>query len=96
MFIVLVRYKCKPGLRDSYYNAIKDNKIDEMSKAEEGCIRYEYSFGTGENELILTEIWRDAQAIEIHKNSEHFANLGELKIQYVENTEFEKYSAEKI
>ena len=96
MFIVLVRYKCKPGARDNYYKAIKDNKIDEMSRSEDGCIRYEYSYGINEDELILTEIWRDGEAIEYHKNSEHYAKLGELKSQYVENTEFEKYNAEKI
>ncbi len=96
MFIVLVRYKCKQGSRDSYYKAIKDNRIDEMSRAEEGCIRYEYSFGVLPDELILTEIWRDAEAIEFHKNSAHYAELGELKVKYVENTEFEKYSAVPI
>lgn len=56
MFILLVRYKCKPGSRDGFYKAIKDERIDEMSRAEEGCIRYEYSFGVKEDELILTEI----------------------------------------
>ena len=96
MFIVLVRYKCKPGSRDDYYKAILDNKIDEMSRLEEGCIRYEYSFGVKEDELILTEIWRDGAAIDYHRNSGHFAKLGELKIQYVESTEFEKYCAEQI
>jgi quinol monooxygenase YgiN len=67
-----------------------------MSRSEEGCIRYEYSFGVEEDELILTEIWQDGDAIDYHTNSDHFAKLGELKIQYVESTEFEKYSAEQI
>ena len=96
MFIVLVRYKCRQGSRDSYYRAIKESRIDEMSRAEEGCIRYEYSYGIEDDELILTEIWRDAEAIDYHRNSEHFAKLGELKAKYVENTEFEKYSAEQV
>ena len=96
MFVVLVRYKCKPGARESYYNAIKENRIDEMSKSEEGCIRYEYSFGVEDDELILIEIWRDAEAIDFHKNSEHFAKLGELKAKYVDSTEFEKYSAKQV
>ena len=53
--------------------------ISDQSRAEEGCIRYEYSFGIAEDELLLTEVWRDAEAIEVHKNSDHFAKLGELK-----------------
>ena len=96
MFVLLVRYKCKQGFRERYYEAIRNNRIDELSLAEEGCIRYEYSFGVLEDELILTEVWRDAEAIELHKNSEHFAKLGELKAEYVINTEFMKFSAEQI
>jgi len=45
---------------------------------------------------FLTEVWRDAEDIEVHKNSGHFAKLGELKAEYVENTEFMKFSAEQV
>lgn len=96
MFVLLVRYKCKQGYRDRYYQAIRNKHIDELSRSEEGCIRYEYSFGVVEDEIILTEVWRDAQAIEVHKNSDHFAKLGELKAEYVENTEIIKFSAEQV
>ena len=93
MFVVLVRYKCKSGCRDRYYEAIKDNHIDELSMSEDGCIRYEYSYGINEDELLLTEVWQDEMAIEVHKAGNHFAKLGELKAEYVENTEFMKFSA---
>ena len=96
MFVLLVRYKCKQGCRDRYYKAIKENHIDELSQAKEGCIRYEYSFSVAEDELLLTEVWSDAEAIEVHKNSDHFAKLGELKAEYVENTELMKFSAEQV
>ena len=96
MFVLLVRYKCKQGCRDRYYEAIRNNRIDELSQAEEGCIRYEYSFGVAEDELLLTEVWSDAEAIEVHKNSLHFAKLGELKAVFVESTEFMKFSADQV
>ncbi len=96
MFLLLVKYKCKPGCREAYFDAIRNNRIDELSRSEEGCIRYEYSYGTIDDELILTEIWQDAQAIDFHKNSEHFAKLGDLKAEYVENTEILKFSAEQV
>ena len=96
MFVLLVKYKCKPGCREAYFDAIRNNHIDEMSLAEEGCIRYEYSYGIADDELILTEVWQDAQAFEVHKNSEHFAKLGDLKAEYVENTEIMKYSGEQV
>lgn len=96
MFVLLVRYKCKFGCRDRFFDAIKENHIDEMSRSEDGCIRYEYSFGIADDELLLTEVWRDAQAIEFHKSSDHFAGLGELKTEFVENTEILKFSAEQV
>ena len=96
MFVLLVRYKCTPGCRDAYYDAIRKDHIDEMSQAEEGCLRYEYSYGMADDELLLTEVWRDAAAIEFHKSSAHFARLGEIKTEYVENTEFMKFSAEQV
>jgi quinol monooxygenase YgiN len=96
MIILLVRYKCKPRRRNDFFEAIKKERVDELSMAEKGNIRYEYSFGVEENELILTEIWEDEAAIEVHKNSAHFARLGDLKTEFVENTEIAKFSANQI
>ena len=96
MFVLLVSYKCKPGCRDAYFDAIRKDRIDELSRSEEGCLRYEYSYGMAEDELLLTEVWRDAEAIEFHKNSAHFARLGEIKAEYVDNTEFMKFNGEQV
>ena len=96
MFVLLVRYKCKPGCRDAYFDAIRKDRIDELSRLEEGCLRYEYSYGMADDELLLMEVWRDAEAIEFHKNSAHFARLGEIKAEYVDNTEFMKFNGEQV
>lgn len=96
MIVLLVRYRCRPGRRADFHKAVRDHGVDESSRSEEGNIRYEYSYGINEDELILTEIWKDEDAVEIHKNSEHFARLGELKAEYVEDTEITKLKAEQI
>lgn len=96
MYILLVRYKCKPGCRDSFYRAVTDAGIDAGSRAEQGNIRYEYSFGTADDELILTELWRDEQTLESHRTSAHMAKLGAIKSEYVESTEIVRYKAEQI
>ena len=67
-----------------------------MSRSEKGCLRYEYSYGMDEDELLLTEVWSDAETFEVHKNSKHFAKLCEIKAEYVEDTEFMKFSAEQV
>ena len=65
------------------------------SQSEEGNVRYEYSFGVDGDELILTEVWRDEEAVELHKQRDHFIKLGELKSEYVEDTEILKFKAEQ-
>ncbi len=93
MIIVLVRYKCKSGCRKKYLEAIKTNDIGKLSREETGNIQYEYSYGLNDDELLLTEIWKDEAAIENHKNAEHFIKLGDLKAEFVENTEIVRYQA---
>ena len=96
MIILLVRYKCKPGCRERFYESIKKNGIDTSSQSEDGNVRYEYSFGIAVDELILAEVWRDEEAVELHKQRDHFIKLGELKTEYVEDTEILKYKAEQV
>ena len=87
MVILLVRYKCKTGCRDMFYETIRKHHIDEMSQMENGNIRYEYAYGIVEDELLLTEIWKNEDAFELHKNMDHFKNLGDIKKEFVEETE---------
>ena len=96
MIIVLVRYKCKPGCREKYWEAINANAIGRFSQQEDGNIQYEYSYGLDDDELLLTEIWRDEAALEDHKNTDHFIKLGSLKAEFVEDTEIKRYNAEHV
>lgn len=96
MIILLVRYKCKPGCREKFFEAINANGIGKLSQQEEGNIQYEYSYGLDDNELLLTEIWRDEAAIEEHKNTDHFMKLGDIKKEFVEDTGIRRYKAEEM
>ncbi len=96
MIIVLVRYKCKSGCREKYFDAISAHDIGKLSRSENGNIQYEYSFGIKDDELLLTEIWKNEESIEAHRNSDHFKILGDLKTEYVEGTEILRYKAEQV
>ncbi|MBO5503386.1 MAG: antibiotic biosynthesis monooxygenase [Lachnospiraceae bacterium] len=88
MIILTVTYKCKSGMREQFYEAIRSEGIGEASEAEEGNVRYEYSYSAkGDDRLLLTEYWRDEEALAIHRDMPHFKRLGELKQAYVEDTE---------
>ncbi|MBP3241910.1 MAG: antibiotic biosynthesis monooxygenase [Oribacterium sp.] len=96
MIIYLVRYKCKAGSRKKFLEALCTNSIGELSQQEEGNIQYEYSYGLDNDELLLTEVWEDESSIENHRNSAHFLKLGEIKSEFVENTEILRYKADKM
>ena len=92
MIVLNVTYKCKADKRVDYLAAIQKEKIDEASRAEDGCSKYEYYTSiTHLDEVLLIEKWKDAEAIEFHKEQKHFARLGELKVEYVDETIIEKF-----
>ena len=82
----------KDGKRDEFYNAILASGIADASRAEKGNEKYEYYFSPeNKNELLLLELWSSAEAVELHMNSQHYKELGELKKEYVTNTVFTRY-----
>ena len=95
MFVLNVTYKCKPGMREGFLDAIRGEGIDLACRAEEGNIKYDYYIPTdGSNDLLLVEKWRDAEALAVHGRQPHFARLGELKSEYVDDTVIEKFEVQ--
>ncbi len=92
MIVLNVSYKCKPGMRDEFLEAIMTEGIDEASRAEAGNIQYDYYYpANGGDELFLLEKWSDADAVAEHSRQPHFARLGQLKPEYVLDTAIEKF-----
>ena len=96
MIVLNVTYRCKPGKRDEFLDAIKNEGIDAASRAEDGNIKYDYYLPTkGVEEVLLVEKWKDAEAITKHGNMPHFKRLGELKADFVEETIIERFEKEE-
>ena len=59
MIVLNVTYKCRPGMREAFLEAIRAEGIDEASRAEAGNLKYDYylPFGGGD-ELLLVESGR--------------------------------------
>ena len=65
--------------------------IDAASRAEAGNIKYDYYTPVdGDDELLLVEKWRDADALKAHSAQPHFARLGEIKAEFVLDTVIER------
>ena len=92
MIVLNVTYRCKPGRRDAFLERIKAEGIDAASRAEPGNLKYDYYLpADGGNQLFLLEKWQDADAVAAHGKMPHFARLGQLKPEYVEDTVIEKF-----
>nr|WP_242868452.1 antibiotic biosynthesis monooxygenase [Clostridium neonatale] len=90
--ILNVIYTVKDGTRQDFYNEIVKEKIDQLSRDEEGNIKYEYYFPVeDENKILLIEVWKDAEAQKLHNKSEHFEKLQKIKEKYVINVQFERF-----
>ena len=95
MIVLNVTYKCKPGMREKFLEAIKAEGIDAACRAEAGNIKYDYYRPVdGSDELLLVEKWQDADALAEHGKQPHFARLGELKPVFVEDTVIEKFGVQ--
>ena len=92
MIVLNVTYRCRPGMRDEFLARIMTEGIDAASRAEAGNLKYDYYFpAKGGDELLLVEKWRDAEAVAFHGKQPHFAMLGQLKPEYVEETVIERF-----
>ena len=92
MIVLNVTYKCKEGMRDEFLEAIMTEGIDVACRAEDGNFKYDYYMSTqDDNEMLLVEHWRDADALAVHQSQAHFKRLGEIKNEFVDETIIEKY-----
>lgn len=97
MLVINVSYYVKKGQRDKFLSEIRAHGIDAASKAEKGCLAYDYYFSPdNEDILFLNEIWESEEDLKAHAEAPHFAKVQELKAVYTDNVELVKFSAEKL
>ena len=90
-----VRYRVKAGYRQEFVEKLLENHIAEKSRQEPGNVKYEMLMPIdAEDEVILSEIWTNKVEQQRHALSAHYAILGELKKQYVEEVTIVAYAIE--
>lgn len=94
MLVFNVTFRCRPGMRDQFLQAIRAEGIDAAARAEAGNLRYAFYLPADSgDELFLVEKYRDEAAVAAHVRQAHTARLVELKEQYVSDLILEKYEA---
>ena len=69
--VLNVFYQTKPGQRDQFVEQVKEQGVLSKTRAEDGCLCYEY-FDAREDpdRLFLLEIWADEAAMEVYAVSD--------------------------
>ena len=87
MYTIFVKFKCFPGKREAFVEAVRKEGILDAVLNEDGCRRYDYYFSEKDGcELLLIEAWETKRHQEIHISQPHMARLREIKSDYVETT----------
>ena len=96
MIILHVTYHLLKNNGKEYVDALEASGIPGLCREEDGNIRYDYFYSVAsEDQVLLVEVWRDKEALERHKETEHFQKLGQYKDQFVKETDIVRFSAEE-
>ena len=95
MLVFNVTFRCRPGMREAFLEALRAEGIAAAARAEAGNLQYDW-FRSAEraDDLLLIEKYRDASAVDEHVRQPHVARLVELKERYVDELILEKYESE--
>ena len=92
MFKIYVVFKCVPGKREEYIQALNNEGIVDAVRKEDGCICYDYYFSEkNPDEILLIEMWESKKHQEIHINQPHMTRAFELNPEYVVSTELGEF-----
>ena len=87
MYQIYVVFKCVPGKREAFVEAVRQEGILSAVRDEDGCRRYDYYFSEADpNELLLIEEWDNRHHQEVHIKQPHMARLREMKGDYILTT----------
>lgn len=88
-----VTYHCKSGRRAAFYQALCELGVRANSLEEDGNLHYDYFFAAEDpDDLLLVESWTSPAHQKAHCETEIFARLQELKAQFCEGVEIDKFS----
>ena len=90
--ILHVTYYCRDGMAEKFVRAIKDSGVQELVRAEDGCLQYDYHLSLEQNDtVVLLEKWRDGDALAAHLAQPHMETLKEFKSRFVLDSKIERF-----
>jgi quinol monooxygenase YgiN len=83
MLAVVATIKVKPG-QGAEFEAVAKELASKVNENEKGCLLYVLCKGDQPDTYYFLERYADEAAIEAHRNSAHFKELGRKMGQYME------------
>ena len=68
--VITAIFKPKEGTETQLLAELK--KIQAASQTEPGCIKFELHQSIEDNTFVFYEIWRDAEAVKVHHEMDHY------------------------
>lgn len=89
---LIVKYKCKAGMREKFLDEVKSAGIIDKIHRENGFIGYDYYLSADDpDKLLLVEKWSSEERQKAHLETEHMGKLKLIKEKYVTDTQVEKF-----
>ena len=90
--VLHVFYSCKSAMAEDFVRALKEEGLQALVRAEEGCLQYDYHLSCEEEDtVVLLEHWANAAALEKHSASPVMERIQALKERYVRATRVERF-----
>ncbi|QPG06128.1 antibiotic biosynthesis monooxygenase [Salinimonas marina] len=91
MLTVVATLQCTEENLEHVISALKT--LQFYSRQEAGCERYDIARRMTEQhiEIVITELWASAAALETHFNADHFTRFSAQAEKIVLNSEVKKY-----
>lgn len=76
-------YTGKNGSARRFAEEMEQSGTADLIRREEGCERYEYFQPLSDPEtVLLIDVWKDQQSIDVHHGSEMMKTISELREKY--------------
>jgi autoinducer 2-degrading protein len=77
MYVLVVSARIKPEQRGRFLEAIEENAVSSV-RDEGGCLRFDVVRDNDDpHHYLLYEVYRDEEAFQAHRDSDHFARWRE-------------------
>ena len=95
--ILHVTYTCKPGMAEAFVLTIKEQGLQQSVQQEDGCMQYDYHLSLeAPDTVLLTEQWRDADALAVHRGQPTLLKIGALKEEYVLSVDVRRFQVTSV